>query len=120
MGCDAFLKSWNESMHRDRHTNLENHKRIAAVDYGKSVKLFESFKSLKTYYRAGGYFGVIGTTWAYLTDFFRGYDYSMTQALLRSTAIIAPAIVLIQADRPVFAFFHKSLILYGLLRINVS
>jgi hypothetical protein len=88
---------------------LESHKLETSSNYLKNTYMGQSLRSL-IYSTKGpaASFALMSTFYFWLVARFQGFDYSISQSVLRAAAVISPVYIFLKYDRPFTNFWYRS------------
>ena len=93
----------------ERNNMLDWHKINTSSNYVKRTlvgsALQQAFYSSR---KPAGMFACLSTFYFFLVARFQGFEYSLSQSLLRASLLFTPLLVLLKFDRPVVNFWYKS------------
>ena len=92
---------------------LDTHKQITSSNYVKNTQMGQAFRQIFAVTKGpSAYFALFSTAYFWIAGQFQSYDYSLSQSLLRATAIITPIAVFLQHDRPFTNFWYRSTLFF--------
>ena len=97
---------------------LEKHKLGTSTDYVKQISLRAGFNELFALnHRPATSFALFTTSYMFIVQKLRDWDYSLAQSYLRASLIVSPVLVFLSKDRPFHNFWWRSALLAGFLCI---
>jgi hypothetical protein len=109
----------NPFLPKQAGTNLTEHKLITSSNYVNISYFTEVKNSLSMSKGSGVIFGIVSTSWLFLYDKFRQWNYSNSQAIVRATFLITPAYLFFYYDRPFTNFWYRSFVISFLACKNI-
>lgn len=93
---------------------LNYHKMRTAANYTKPIAILDSLKeSFYVARKPAGVFAFFFTTFAYILNKFKDWEYSTSQSIVRTCAILSPVYLLFRMDRPFTNLWYRSATLWA-------